>query len=288
MKISIMTVMAPDLKLDKLVNIMKEAGYDGIEPAVGYNKALWNEKEEWHISTANIEEDLKNLKKLCGDKIKIVSLASSFPPKDLQYLERAFAACQSVGCPMARVGIPLYDADSSVRYKDLFNEGLKDLEKAAVLSKKYNVKSVIETHMYNIIPSASAAYRLVSNFDPAYVGVVYDAANAVVEGAENYGVDLLDKYIAHVHVKNVKWTPDPKGVPGYCSTGLWEWSWENTAKGIVNWKQVIKALRKINYSGALSFEDFEGGYRMVPVGLTTEEKIKKDYSFIKKILEEVK
>lgn len=283
--ISVMTVMAPDYKLEDLVPLMKKIGYDAIEPAIGYKKALWDTNSQWHISIDKLEDDLRNLKKL-GDAngIKICSLASGAPMADPVVLERFLAAAAAVGCPCVRVGPPGYDGKT--KYKDLLEKAIKNMEGVEKLSKKHKVKSVFETHMHNIIPSASAAYRMVSNFDPDYIGIVYDPANGMVEGWEDFGVDLLDKYIAHVHIKNLSWVPDKDGQVDYFCDGRWRWVFSGVNAGVTNWSKVIKALKAINYGHAISFEDFEGGYCKIPEGITTEEKLKRDFNDLQNLLKE--
>lgn len=283
MKMSVMTVMAPDYRLEELVPLMKRIGYDCIEPAIGYKKALWDQSKTWHISDENLKEELKSLSKLCASNgIKICSLASGIPSSDPAKVERYFDAIAEVGCPMARVGALGYDGKT--KYKELFERALKEIETVEKLAKKYKVKAIFETHMKNIIPSASAAYRMVSRFDPAHIGIIFDPANGVVEGWEAFGVDLLGKYLAHVHVKNLRWDINKTGEQSYFTQGKWIWTFCGIPDGIADWPQVFKALKAVDYQGAVSFEDFEGGYVQKPVGITTEEKLKRDFNDVKAIL----
>ncbi len=283
MKMSVMTVMAPDMKLEELVPLMKQIGYDSIEPAVGYKKALWDQTKTWHISDENLKEELKGLAKLCAaNGLKFSSLACGIPSADLPKVERYFDAIAEVGCPMARIGALNYDGKT--KYKELLEKALKEVEAVEKLAKKYKVKAVFETHMKNIIPSASAAYRMVSKFDPAHIGVVFDPANGIVEGWEAFGIDLLDKYVAHVHVKNLRWDINKSGEESYFTQGKWVWTFCGIPDGITDWPATFKALKAINYDGAVSFEDFEGGYVQKPVGISTEQKLRRDFNDVQAIL----
>ena len=282
MKFSVMTVMAPDLQLPELVALMKEIGFAGIEPAVGYTRALWNEEEEWHLRTKTLREDLLNLKKLCAPQVEICSLASGFSLNDHHALCEALSACRDAGVPMARCSFEGYRAKAG--YQQAFTEAQRSLEKAIPLAERFQVKLVFETHMHTFIPSASAAIRMLGDFNPASVGVVLDCANSYAEGFEEFGIHLLGPYIAHVHIKNLKWIPDPSGQASYSSTGSWMWDWEKLQTGIVNWKTVIGELHDIGYHGYLSFEDFQGGYRKKPEGTTTEAKLRGDFAYLKEIL----
>ena len=282
MKLSVMTVMAPDLQLPELVALMKEIGFDGIEPAVGYTRALWNEEEEWHLRTKTFKDDLFNLKNMCAPQIEICSLASGFSLTDQHALGEALSACRDAGVPMARCSLDGYCGKAG--YPQAFAEAKRSLEKAIPLAERFKVKLVFETHMHTFIPSASAAFRLLGDFDPASVGVVLDFANSYGEGFEEFGIHLLGPYIAHVHVKNLKWMPDPSGQASYFSNGSWMWEVDNLRTGIVNWKTTIGELRDIGYNGYLSLENFMGGYRKKPEGTTTEAKLREDFAYLKEIL----
>ena len=75
----------------------------------------------------------------------------------------------------------------------------------------------IETHFGNIAASASLAHRLVSQFDPQFIGVVYDPGNMVYEGYECWrtGFELLGPYLHEVHAKNATWVPVDKVPEGF-------------------------------------------------------------------------
>jgi sugar phosphate isomerase/epimerase len=109
-------------------------------------------------------------------------------------------------------------------------------------------------HMGNITPSAGLAHRLVSHFDPAEIGVIFDPGNMVVEGMENFqmGLELLGPYLSHVHAKNAAWakTGEENGV------AKWHSQMTPIKLGQADWTAVVAALKKVRYDGWLSFEDF--------------------------------
>jgi len=51
----------------------------------------------------------------------------------------------------------------------------------------------------------------------------------------------------HVHVKNTEWTRTQPG---------WQGQFVGLDRGLVNWSEVIAALRSVGYRGWLSLEDF--------------------------------
>ena len=105
------------------------------------------------------------------------------------------------------------------------------------------------------VPSAWAARRLVEGLDPAYVGVIHDIGNLVIEGWEEpaYGLDLLGEYLAHVHVKNCAF--HLAGVDGD-GTLRWEPKWVPLREGRANLPELFRALFSAGYDGWITDEDF--------------------------------
>ena len=125
-------------------------------------------------------------------------------------------------------------------------------------------------------PSAALAYRLVSNFDPDLIGVIYDPGNMVCEGYENWqmGLELLGPYLSHVHVKNAAWLQT-----GETADGEKQWRHQMVAikEGSVSWPEVLLALSRVGYQGWLSFEDFGPG--------STETKLADNLAYIKGLVD---
>ena len=69
---------------------------------------------------------------------------------------------------------------------------------------------VVHQHWGTATASASSLYRLLSRYDPRYIGCIYDPGNMCVEGYEDYrvGLGMLRNYVAHVHLKNVRTRTD--------------------------------------------------------------------------------
>jgi sugar phosphate isomerase/epimerase len=94
------------------------------------------------------------------------------------------------------------------------------------------------------------------------------------EGWENWrmGVQLLGKYLTHVHVKNCGWFPKEKRADG---TTVWGRPWVPMWEGMADWKEIIAALKSGGYDKWLSFEDF--------AQLPTEQKLKENLQYIKRL-----
>lgn len=280
MKFSVFTVSTPDYDLEQTVAKLKAFGYDGVEWRVA--DALKEEpeaippKERWYwsynkstLEIDTIEESAASIKSVCDRHgIEICALASYLTPEQTESIERVLNAAQIMGCPRIRVNVPRYTGD--VNYHVLLEKTVNDIKVLVPLAKQYGVKINFEIHMGNMIPSASAAYRLVSDFDSRYIGIIHDAGNMVHEGFEQYkmGAELLKGYIDHVHIKNAKWVKEG---------GVWKAKWCPIWEGIANLKNLLIALQSIGYDGYLSFEDFSNEQ-------STDEKLEKNIAYIKNLL----
>ena len=75
-------------------------------------------------------------------------------------------------------------------YLPLRERSRAQYREVAAMARRYGVRALIEIHMGNITPSASAAAAFLEGFDPRDVGVIHDAGNMVYEGYEQYRLGL--------------------------------------------------------------------------------------------------
>ena len=99
----------------------------------------------------------------------------------------------------------------------------------------------------------------------------------VYEGYEQYrmGLEVLNEYLAHVHVKNAVWERNPN--PKHATDSAWRTVSAPMRDGFANWPQVIADLKSVGYDGWLSFEDFS---QSAP----TEELLADNIAYIKSLL----
>jgi sugar phosphate isomerase/epimerase len=85
--------------------------------------------------------------------------------------------------------------------------------------------------------------------------VIHDAGNMVFEGFESYrmGLEVLGPYLAHVHLKNARWSPAGSRADG---TIRWAAAFAPLGEGSVDVRELLRALRAVGYDGWISFEDF--------------------------------
>ncbi|MCE5323318.1 sugar phosphate isomerase/epimerase [bacterium] len=269
------TVMMPEFRPEQAARILKELGYDGVEWRVHALPVVPEKVLQSNLATLNIEtiiKDAADIRSLCHDNgLDIIGLGTYLSYKFLDEIEMCMEAAKIMDCPSIRVSPPLYSG--SLNYNDLFEEAIEGYEKVEGLAKQYKVRANVEIHNGNICSSASLAYKFVSNFDPDYVGVIYDPGNMVCEGYENWqlGLELLGPYLSHVHVKNMAWVEHKKTD----NERVWRTSAAPMNEGFVPWRWVMHVLDKVGYEGWLSLEDFSNS--------ETRVKLSDDIRFLKSI-----
>ena len=283
MKLGVYTCMAPDLPAERLADILHEIGFRYVEWVIGYDKAIWDTTSQWHIRENCLNEDIPKFIDLCEkDELKIIGLGGAVSIFEPERLKTVFNASAKLSCPQVRIVSANYDG--SVPYPEIFKNARKVLPEVIRIGKDTGVKPLLELHARTIIPSASAAARLLDGFDPKDIGIIFDPGNMLHEGYEQWqmGMEILGPYLAHVHIKNYGWYEK------YAENGkkIWTLSSTTLGEGIANYSNIISALNKTGYQGTLSLEDFRGGYRCIPKGTTTKEILQEDFTYMKSILGE--
>jgi len=286
MKIGVFTVSTPEYTPVEAVEVIKALGYDGVEWRVTdpspnekpvdytYETRYWS-YNKCTLPIQNIMNAAKEVKTKCEKEgLEIYSLTSYVTPWETDAIKNVLAAAAEIGCLNIRVNAPVFDGRKN--YCTLFDEvkdQLKVLEKMAAL---YRVRINIEQHMNTIIPSASAAYRLVSSYDPINIGIILDPGNMVYEGFEDYriAVQMLGQYIACVHIKNGGWLQTGTNEYGAYT---WKPAWMPLKKGYVDFIALVDALRQEGYCGYLGVEDFSNE-------LETGNKLQENIKYIREIL----
>jgi sugar phosphate isomerase/epimerase len=222
------------------------------------------------VDPARLVELAPELRRLTEEAgLECCSLATYVGVHQLEAIERAMQAAQAMDCPRIRVNTPGYDR--SRNYNELYAETTAHLREVETLARRYGVEANVETHFGNITASAALIHRLVSQFDPQYIGVIYDPGNMVHEGYECWrlGMELLGPYLHEVHAKNAIWEPMDELPQGMFATGakptekqaadgtvLWQPHFSGMRTGFANWQQIMEDLKAVGYDGWIAFEDF--------------------------------
>jgi sugar phosphate isomerase/epimerase len=159
-------------------------------------------------------------------------------------LEPFAALAAAVGAPHVRVFAPAHRGQARERA----HEGVA---RAAEIAAAHGVALLVETSPGTIAPSTAQARALVDGLSPERAGVLYDPGNMAIEGHVDpaLAVEELGPYLRHVHVKNIAWRR---------LGGAWTWRHARLDAGLVDWHDVLAALRRAGYDGRLSLDHLGG------------------------------
>lgn len=285
MRLAVFTVCMPDYDLEPAAKLLAELGYQGVEWRVTARQmgevqgANFWVNNRCTVDTQEFIDDPLSIKRITDSAgLKIPSLGTYVSADELDTVENLMRSAKAIGVPCLRVGLPRREEGES--YDQIFDRGRKAFDRVQDLARQYGVKALVEIHHGRIVASASAARRFVEGFDPDCIGVIHDAGNMVHEGYESYlnGVQILGKYLAHVHIKNAVIVPTEQDKElGY---QRYSGQWAPMRKGMVDFPALLSALKAVGYDGWLSLEDFS-------TELSTRDKLADDREFLLKVAESV-
>lgn len=260
MKFSVFTASTPDWTPAQAASILAAQGWDGIEWRVTDQDAapdpgFWaGNRATWPLT--GLEDSLSSIASITREAgLEFSGIGGYARCDDHENVERMLKATAFLGAERVRVTMPRTD---SGEYRTLFADARADLEWVADRAAHFGVKALVELHHETITPSASAAYRLVDGLDPAYVGVIHDLGNLVIEGFERHAsaFELLGPYLAHVHVKNVRWVGEGPRSATSAGTVKWRHEWAPLRDGQANVYAYVADLVASGYDGWITLEDF--------------------------------
>jgi sugar phosphate isomerase/epimerase len=231
----------------EIVKICSKTGVSGIE---------------WGLENLeNAAADAREMHKLTRDAgldvVSYINAGKLWKTDEIRRWSEAIA--ESCG-KVLRVAHPWYawNYQESLHQPDTFNDLLKKsregLERLIEISREFGIRYVLETHSGACVASPLAVKYLMEGLDPQCVGAIYDPANTYLEGfiRPRGAVEVMGPYLAYVHVKNLVLTR--------LETGN-EWRSEKCAldSGMVNYEEVIFALKLARYDGWFSFEELFSG-----------------------------
>jgi sugar phosphate isomerase/epimerase len=262
---------------------LKAAGYDGIEWRVTDDPQMSNPNATigfWSgnrctLPLSSLIEDAPRVRAMTDAAgLAIPTLGTYVLCDEPALVEHAMKGAQAMGVSALRVRAPNYDG--SVSYLKLMDKTVGEYRDVEAMAKQYGVRALIEMHMNNVVPSASACRALVQHFDPRYIGIIHDAGNMVYEGYENYrlGLEVLGPWLGHVHLKNAQWS-----VKGTRADGSVEWKagFAGISKGVVDMRRLLDTLRSAGYDDWVSFEDFS-------TEVPQAQRVRDNIAYIKSLL----
>lgn len=265
MKYSVTTVTLPELTMLEQAKLLSKLGYDGIELRVRRcsdeirakaEPAMWG----YHVNDVtpeNFKEKAPEINKILSDYgLKLAGLATNMSCNDMEQFKNVLEGAVEAKSPFIRLGASAgFNAKNYDDYHAIFGETVAGYARCLELTRGTGIKLILEMHGNTIHPSASLAYRIVSNFSPKDVGVIYDPQNMVRDGYETpaIAIQLLGDYLAHCHFGAHRPVAGAKNENG---TTVWTWERCPLSEGLFDFENIFQIFKRINYSHFITVEDF--------------------------------
>ncbi|MFN8444846.1 MAG: sugar phosphate isomerase/epimerase [Caldilineaceae bacterium] len=224
------------MTLPEVGNHVKKLGFDLIELPVRPGFACQPE---------NIERDLPQAVKILADLgVDVLNVTVALPLND----ERLYAACAAAGIAMNRVifsreGLGYWEAEAKAR---------RQLDAALPLCERYNLQIGIQHHYGGSVPiNSMGLYHLVKDYDPRYVGAIWDPAHNALMGEDPAtGLEIVQSHLCVVNLKNAYW----RKVSGpEAEVADWQVYWTSGRQGRASWAQVAAKVKAMGYDGPICF-----------------------------------
>ncbi|HEY8718214.1 sugar phosphate isomerase/epimerase family protein [Pengzhenrongella sp.] len=278
MKFSVFTASTPQWSPEVAAKTLAAQGWDGIEwritdqddaPVPGFwagNQATW--------PLATLARDTPEIARITHDSgLEFSGLGGYARCDNHDDVETLLVATAALGARQVRITVPRVGQGN---YREAFALAREHFEWVTERAAAHGVKALVELHHGTLTSSASAAMRLIEGLDPEHVGVIHDLGNLLIEGQEDYAsaFELLGGYLAHVHVKNVRWCPRTVAEPD--GSVLWDSQWAPLRTGQGDVRGYVDALRAFGYDGWVTCEDFS-------TDLPLEERTRDNLAYLRSV-----
>jgi sugar phosphate isomerase/epimerase len=192
-----------------------------------------------------IERDLPRAVQTLADLgVRVLNVTVALPLDD----ERLYATCCAAGVTMNRVifgrrGLPYWEAEADAR---------RQLDAALPFCERYGVQIGIQHHYGDSVPiNSMGLYQLVKEYDPHYVGAIWDPAHNALQGEDpDTGLDLVRSHLCVINLKNAYW----RRVSGpEAEVAEWQVYWTSGRQGRASWPAVAAKIKAMGYTGPLCF-----------------------------------
>jgi sugar phosphate isomerase/epimerase len=281
MKYSVTSVILPELDVAETCRLLQELGYDGVEWRVRYTPAdaagkgysFWG-AHKTDLSPANLVARADEVARITADHgLAIPSIAANLRCDELEDVKLLAEGVARLGNVPIRLGAPT-GYDRTANYNDLYEQAVEAYGKAIAVLKPFGLRAIIEIHGNTIMVSASLAHRIVSNFSPDEMGVIYDINNMTRDGFETFriGMELLGDYMQHCHAGG--WRPVEKGRR---EDGTLDWDLEgcSLAESRLDVPLFMADLKAVGYQGFISIEDFRD--------MDPREKLSTEIAYLRRV-----
>jgi sugar phosphate isomerase/epimerase len=193
-----------------------------------------------------IEKSLPEAVRLLAEEgVKVLNITAALPLHD----ERLYQASISAGIHLNRV---MFDRQLGENYWAAEKRARAALDKALPFCEKYGCQIGVQNHYGRNVPvNAMGLFNLLKDYDPKYVGAIWDPAHNALEGEEpEPALDIVASHLCVVNLKNAFW----KRISGpEAAEAGWSVYWTTGRQGRASWPRLADKLKQMQYHGPVCF-----------------------------------
>jgi sugar phosphate isomerase/epimerase len=146
----------------------------------------------------------------------------------------------------------MFDRRPGENYWEAEKRARLALDSALPFCERYGFQIGVQNHYGNNVPNhAMGLHRLLSGYDPKYVGAIWDPAHNALEGEDpEPALDMVAAQLCVVNLKNAYWQ---RANGPEASAADWRVHWTTGRHGRASWQRVIAKLAAVNFTGPLCF-----------------------------------
>lgn len=268
------------LPMAELAEKMKGLGFDGIDLPC---------RPSAPITHATGPRELPEAQKVCTDHgAPIVRLVTSLEAADDE-TERLLETVREIGIRKIRIGgYSLAGEHKNTPAREVLALARKRLAALGKLLEKHGVMGAVQNHSGPTLDvNASSCLLMLSDCDPAWVGVQYDPGHCTISGESiDVAVPLLGPYLHSVNLKSPRQVPvvDPE-----TERLTWRNVWVKLRDGMVDVHQLVATLCDAGYTDPISIhaEYRNYFYTVEHDGDATDKLVAEDVAYVRKVMAEV-
>lgn len=212
--------------------VMKEAGFEGVEPLGGMNRD--------EVLAALKETGLQAASVCCHTHWEKPLSAPDEATRKLGFDGFVLSLQDAKAYGASSVLLVPGVARDGVTFQQCFDRSIVEIKKAIPLARDLGVKIAIENVGNNFLMSPGQAIEYLDAINSEWVGWYFDIGNAGRVGPAEKWINLLGKRIVRIHIKDFSAKPAAPGTRAGRPKLL---------DGDTNWPAVMKALDGAGYSG---------------------------------------
>jgi len=214
--------------------MLKEAGFDGVEPESGLNRSeVLSAKEETGLEIPSVVVSTHWSQPLSSPD-------ASVREAGLEGVRTALHDAKEYGASLILL-VPGV-VNEEVSYDEAYRQSQEEIHKLIPLAEELDIIIGIENVWNQFLLSPLEAARYVDEFDSPHLKWYFDIGNIINFGYPEQWIRILGDRIAMIHIK--EFSLDKRD-----NEGLRNGFRVNYLEGDNNWPEIMKALHEVGYSG---------------------------------------